>query len=141
EAVTAALERANATDLLDRLAEGLDAPLGASLPGGEELSGGQWQKIALARAMMRTDPLLLVLDAPTSALDAHAEHELFERYAASARGVAERTGGIAVFVSHRFSTVRMADLIVVIDGGHIAEQGTHDELIALGGIYAELFGL
>jgi ATP-binding cassette subfamily B protein len=109
--------------------------------GGTELSGGQWQKLALARAMMRERPLLLILDEPTSALDASAEHELFDRYAESARAVAAATGGIAVFVSHRFSTVRMADLIVVVDGGRIAEQGTHAELVARGGIYAELYGL
>jgi ATP-binding cassette subfamily B protein len=91
--------------------------------------------------MMRAAPLLLILDEPTSSLDAHAEHVLFERYAASARAVAKATGGVAVFVSHRFSTVRMADHIVVVDGGRIAEQGSHDELVARGGVYAELFAL
>ena len=141
EAVLDALERADARDLVERLASGLETHLGKSYTDGAELSGGQWQKIALSRAMMRTAPLLLILDEPTSALDAHAEHVLFERYAESARAVARATGGIAIFVSHRFSTVRMADWIVVVDGGRIAEQGTHDELVALGGTYAELFAL
>lgn len=140
-AVRGALARADATELAAQLRDGLDTPLGRTLEGGVELSGGQWQKVALARAMMRDRPLLLVLDEPTSALDAHAEHALFERYAASARDVAQATGGIAVFVSHRFSTVRMADLIVVVDDGRIAEQGTHEELLERGGIYAELFEL
>jgi ATP-binding cassette subfamily B protein len=141
QAVDAAVRRAAAADVVERLPEGLDTQLGKTHMDGAELSGGQWQKVALARAMMRERPLLLVLDEPTSALDAHAEHELFERYAESARAVAQATGGIAVFVSHRFSTVRMADMIVVVDGGRIAERGTHDELVALGGIYAELFAL
>jgi ATP-binding cassette subfamily B protein len=141
QAVRRALEAASATDLLTRLPQGLKTPLGRTLPGGQELSGGQWQKVALARAMMRTDPILLILDEPTSALDAHSEHALFERYAASAKTVADKSGGIAVFVSHRFSTVRMADLIVVIDDGRIAEQGTHQELMNRNGIYAELFNL
>jgi ATP-binding cassette subfamily B protein len=140
-AVDAAVGRAAAGDVIERLPDGLDALLGVSHGDGVELSAGQWQKIALARAMMRERPLLLILDEPTSALDAHAEHELFERYAASARAVASATGAIAVFVSHRFSTVRMADLIVVVDDGRVAEQGTHDELVARGGIYADLFAL
>ena len=100
--------------------------------------------MAEARARPRDDarrPLLLILDEPTSALDAHAEHELFERYAESARAVARATGGIAIFVSHRFSTVRMADLIVVVEGGRIAEEGTHEQLVQRRGIYAELFAL
>jgi ATP-binding cassette subfamily B protein len=139
-AVDAAIDRSSARDVIDYLPEGLDTPLGRS-QGGADLSGGQWQKLALARAMMRERPLLLILDEPTSALDAHAEHELFERYAQSARAVAKATGGIAIFVSHRFSTVRMADLIVVVDGGRIAEQGTHADLVTRDGIYAELFAL
>jgi ATP-binding cassette, subfamily B, bacterial len=140
-AVSGALDRADARDLVEQLPSGLETQLGKSYADGAELSGGQWQKIALARAMMREAPLLLILDEPTSALDAHAEHRLFERYAASARAVARATGGVAVFASHRFSTVRMADLIVVIDGGRIVEQGSHDELVALGGVYADLFAL
>ena len=140
-AVGGAIERAAASDVLERLPAGLETELGKTFTAGHELSGGQWQKLALARAMMRERPLLLILDEPTSALDAHAEHQLFERYAESARAVAKATGGIAVFVSHRFSTVRMADLIAVVDGGRIVERGTHGELVALGGIYAELFAL
>jgi ATP-binding cassette subfamily B protein len=141
DAVGRAVERAAAADVVARLEEGLDTQLGKTYADGAELSGGQWQKVALARAVMREAPLLLVLDEPTSGLDAHAEHALFERYAASAREVARGSGGIAVFVSHRFSTVRMADLIVVLDDGRVVERGSHDELVAQRGLYAELYAL
>ncbi|MBB5800283.1 ATP-binding cassette subfamily B protein [Saccharothrix ecbatanensis] len=141
EDVRKALRRARAEDILDRLDNGLETQLGKSYADGAELSGGQWQKLALGRAMMRQAPLLLVLDEPTSALDAQAEHELFEQYAAGARRVGQRTGAITVLVSHRFSTVRMADLILVVADGRIKERGSHDELMAAGGLYAELYGM
>jgi ATP-binding cassette subfamily B protein len=140
-AVTAALERARGGDVLDHLDEGLETQLGKAYADGAELSGGQWQKLALGRAMMRETPLLLVLDEPTSALDAQAEHQLFERYAAGARRVAADTGAITILVSHRFSTVRMADLILVVADGRLAESGSHEQLMAAGGLYAELYGL
>jgi ATP-binding cassette subfamily B protein len=89
---------------------------------------------------MRDEPLLVVLDEPTAALDAETEHQLFERYAATARE-ARKNGSVTVLVSHRFSTVRMADLIVVLDGARVAEVGSHEELLALGGRYAELYGI
>ncbi|MBF9131897.1 ABC transporter ATP-binding protein, partial [Plantactinospora sp. S1510] len=140
-AVRDALERAHAEDVLHGLGNGLESQLGRSYADGTELSGGQWQKLALGRAMMRTAPLLLVLDEPTSALDARSEHLLFERYAAAARRVSQRTGAITVLVSHRFSTVRMADLIVVVGDGRVKEHGSHDELMATDGLYAELYRL
>ncbi|MCW2933718.1 MAG: transporter ATPase/permease [Actinomycetia bacterium] len=140
-AVLGALDRARSADIVDRLADGLDTQLGKSHSDGAELSGGQWQKLALGRAMMREGPLLLVLDEPTSALDPEAEHALFERYAEQARRVGAVTGAVTVLVSHRFSTVRMADLIVVIRDGRVAETGSHARLVAAGGLYAELFGI
>ncbi len=140
-AVEGALERAHASDVIGRLEQGLSTQLGKSYAEGTELSGGQWQKLALGRAMMREHPLLLVLDEPTSALDAQAEHELFERYADNARRVGTATGAITLFVSHRFSTVRMADLIVVVAEGKVLESGSHAELMRRKSLYAELYEL
>ena len=126
--------------MVKRLPRGLDTQLGPTWREGVELSFGQWQKLALARGFMRDEPLLLVLDEPTAALDAETEHALFERFAAASR--AETAAGrVTVLVSHRFSTVRMADLIVVLDGSRVAEQGSHEELMARGGLYAELYGI
>jgi ATP-binding cassette subfamily B protein len=138
-AVSAALGRAGGADIVDVLPEGLSAQLGRKLSEGVELSGGQWQKVALGRSMMRAAPVLLVLDEPTAALDALSEAALFERYALAARSTRRRSGGITVFVSHRYSTVRMADLIVVLREGTVAEMGTHAQLINAGGPYAELY--
>jgi len=139
-AVTTAVARAGAEDVIARLPSGLATQLGPTWPDGVELSFGQWQKLALARGFMRDAPLVVVLDEPTAALDAETEHALFERYAASARA-RRGDGRITILVSHRFSTVRMADLIVVLDGARVVETGTHDALIAAGGHYAELYGI
>ncbi len=139
-AVVTAVERAGAGDVVAKLRAGLETQLGPTWPEGVEVSFGQWQKLALARGFARDRPLLLVLDEPTAALDAETEHALFERYAAVARGTAGE-GRVTILVSHRFSTVRMADLIVVLDGARVAEVGTHDQLLARGGTYAELYGI
>jgi ATP-binding cassette subfamily B protein len=146
-AVSTAVDRAGADDVIARLADGLETQLGQTWPKGVEVSFGQWQKLALARGFMRNHPLVLVLDEPTAALDAETEHALFERYAAAVRGAngngapGHTDGRITILVSHRFSTVRMADLIVVLDGARVVEVGSHDELMAKGGPYAELYGI
>jgi ATP-binding cassette, subfamily B, bacterial len=138
-AVGKAVSRAGAQDVIERLPDGLASQLGPTWPNGHELSFGQWQKLALARGYMREEPLLRILDEPTAALDAETEHELFERYTAAARSSA--VGGITVLVSHRFSTVRSADLILVLDGARLVETGSHDELIRRRGRYAELYAI
>jgi ATP-binding cassette, subfamily B, bacterial len=141
-AVLAAVDRAGAADVVALLPSALETQLGPTWPDGVDLSFGQWQKLALARGFMRDQPLLLVLDEPTAALDAETEHALFERYSAAARGNGEANGGrITILVSHRFSTVRMADLIVVLDGARLVEVGSHQELMAKNGRYAELYGI
>lgn len=139
--VRAALDRAGSIDVLQSLPHGLNTQLGPSWTDGVDLSGGQWQKLALGRAMMRRTPLLLLLDEPTAALDADTEHHLFQRWTTTARDLRERAGAVSVLVSHRFSTVRMADLIVVLNQSRIVEIGNHDQLIANRGLYAELFNL
>ncbi len=133
-AIREAAERSLADDVATRLAGRYDQMLGRRFEGGVDLSGGEWQKVALARAYLR-DAQLLILDEPTAALDARAEYEVFLRFS-------ELTAGkMAVLISHRFSTVRMADRILVLRGGELVEDGTHEELVARGGLYAELFGL
>jgi ATP-binding cassette subfamily B protein len=146
DAVLSAIRRAGASDLVGTdghgdgdLTDGLDTLLGPYV-GGRALSGGQWQRLALARGLMRDRPLLTVLDEPTASLDAPSEAALFASY----RDAARRQGsgaGITVLVSHRFGTVHMADQIIVLEGGRIAESGDHQSLIRAGGVYAELFTL
>ncbi|HUL03330.1 MAG TPA: ABC transporter ATP-binding protein [Gemmatimonadales bacterium] len=132
--VREAARRSLADSVAGRLERGYDQMLGRRFDGGVDLSGGEWQKVALGRAYMR-DAQVLILDEPTAALDARAEYEVFLRFAELTRG------RMAVLISHRFSTVRMADRILVLQGGELEDQGTHEELVARGGLYAELFSL
>jgi ATP-binding cassette subfamily B protein len=127
-----AARKSMADNVVARLPRGYDQMLGGRFDGGLDLSGGEWQKVALARAYLR-DAQLLILDEPTAALDARSEFEVFHRFAELT------TGKMALFISHRFSTVRMADRIVVLNDGRIAEEGSHDQLASMGGRYAELF--
>lgn len=130
-----ASDKGMAKPFIELLPEGFGTQLGRWFKGGQELSGGQWQKIALSRAFMRTGADILVLDEPTAAMDAEAEVRIFDHF----RTITQNQ--MVVLISHRFSTVRMADTIVVMDGGEIIEQGTHEELLQLGGRYARLFSL
>ncbi len=141
EAVREALARAGSRRLEDELPEGLETQVGNRYTAGHELSGGQWQRLALARGLMRQAPLLVALDEPTASLDPPTEAALFARYADAARELAAAYGTVTLLVSHRFSTVRAADLIVVLEHGEVLETGTHEELIDRGGTYAELFEL
>jgi ATP-binding cassette subfamily B protein len=139
-AVSRSIDRAGARDVVTRFPAGFETQLGPTWPEGVEVSFGQWQKIALSRGFMREQPLVMVLDEPTAALDAETEHELFEKYAAAAHD--ERLNGrITILVSHRFSTVRMADLIVVLEGARVAEVGSHEQLIANRGPYSQLYAI
>ena len=140
EAVNAAVYRAGADDVIEKLSAGLETQLGPTWPEGVDLSFGQWQKLALARGFMREHPLVLVLDEPTAALDAETEQALFDRYASAAKAHAPE-GRITILVSHRFSTVRMADTIVVLDGAKVVETGSHEELMQRAGPYSELYGI
>ena len=137
EAITAAARKAGALDALSGLPQGLDTTLSRRYPGGRDLSGGQWQRVALARALLAIQggSSVLVLDEPTAQLDVRAEAEFFDKFLATTDNIT------SVVISHRFSTVRHADRIAVIEHGRVIECGDHVELVALGGRYADLFEL
>jgi ATP-binding cassette, subfamily B, bacterial len=137
ERLRAAAERAGVLDVIDGLPTGFQTPLSRSYEGGADLSGGQWQRVAIARSLYAVDAgaRVLVLDEPTSALDVRAEAAFFDRFVELTRGIT------SLLISHRFSSVRRADRIVVVDGGRVVEQGSHDSLLAAGGTYARLFQL
>ena len=130
--IDAAARKSLADAVIRRLPRGYEQMLGRRFEGGVDLSGGEWQKLALARAYLR-DAQLLILDEPTASLDARSEFEVFQRFADLT------SGKMALLISHRFSTVRMSDRILVLEGGRIAEQGCHERLMALGGQYSEMF--
>jgi ATP-binding cassette subfamily B protein len=132
--IASAAAKSRADAVIRRLPNGYRQVLGRRFDGGVDLSGGEWQKLALARAYLR-DAQLLILDEPTASLDARSEREVFERFAELTQGK------MALLISHRFSTVRMADRILVLEGGRITEQGSHDQLVEDGGRYAEMFGM
>jgi len=134
ERIREAARRSLADEVIERLPAGYDQLIGRRFKTGVELSGGEWQKIAIARAYMRQADVL-ILDEPTAALDARSEFEVFQRFAELS------LGKTAILISHRFSTVRRADRILVLADGRIEAAGTHDELIEAGGRYAELFDL
>ena len=138
--IRTAVQLANAEPVLDRLPQGLQTQLGSEF-GGVELSEGQWQKMALARASMRPEPLLMILDEPTASLDAPSEHAIYQHHMRRARELADRVGTITVIVSHRFSTIADADLILVMHQGKLDEVGTHEHLMTAGGRYADLYSL
>lgn len=137
EAVRRAAQRAGILDFLDGLPRGLDTPLSRGYPDGVDLSGGQWQRVAIARSLyaLAAGARVLILDEPTSALDVRGEAEFFDRFVELTRGAT------VLLISHRFSTVRRADRIMVVDGGQVIEQGSHDELVAAGGQYSRMFKL
>jgi ATP-binding cassette subfamily B protein len=132
--IRSAANKSLAEKVIRKLPKGYDQTLGCRFEGGVDLSGGEWQKMALARAYLR-DAQVLVLDEPTAALDARSEHEVFERFAELTKGK------MSLLISHRFSTVRMADRILVLENGRIAEQGKHDDLVRESGRYAQMFEL